>query len=58
MVDWDNFNYKKVVREAKQSGGEWANEIMLGLKNHMIHQYGKVVFNKSHSQKESAIIMD
>jgi len=58
VVDWDNFNYKKVVREAKQSGSERAKEIMLCLKNHMIQQYGKVVFNKSHSQKEAAIVMD
>lgn len=58
MVDWDDFNYKTVVREAKRAGGELESEIMRSLEKHLVTQYGKVVFNRTASQKETSIVMD
>jgi len=57
-VDWDPFNYKLRVREAKRAGGEVEKEIMKSLQDHLVKQYGNVPFNHLVSQKETAIVMD
>lgn len=57
-VDWDSFNYKMSVREAKRAGGDTEKNMMETLKNHMVSQYGKVTFRHLHSQKETSIVMD
>lgn len=57
-ADWDGFDYKLAVREAKRGGGNLERDIMRGVRDNIISLFGKAQFNHKFSQKEMSIVMD
>ncbi len=57
-ADWDGFNYKYAVREAKRVGGSIERDIMRGVRDNIVSQFGKAQFSHRLSQKEATIVMD